>query len=131
MESIGQGLSIDLPLPKKELHPNGGSRHHFGKIARLKKSVRQTAYYITLAALNRAKPPQWEDAELTLHFYFGTNRNKGKRDKDNLIAWCKSTLDGVADAGIVANDRCFRVPTVIEEVDLAHPRLIVTVEAAE
>lgn len=134
MEPIGSRLTsitIDLPLPDKILHPNAGTRHHFQKVARLKRSAKKTAYYLSLAAMVREKPPQWEKAKLTLHFYFGTNRNKGRRDKDNLIAWCKSTLDGVAESGIVHNDVAFEVPTVIEDIDLKHPRLLVTVEGAK
>lgn len=134
MGSIAEGLKrveIDLPMPHRALHPNGGSRHNFHKINRLKKSARQTAYYIAFAALNRADPPRWRKAKLTLHFYFERSNNRGRRDKDNLIAWCKHHLDGIADAQIVYDDRAFLVPEVIEDHDKAHPRLIVTVEGIE
>lgn len=38
------------------------------------------------------------------HLEFRTTALRGY-DADNLIAWMKSGIDGVADAGVIANDR--------------------------
>ncbi len=122
-------VTIDLPLPHKDLSPN--SRKHWRAKMGPKKSNRQTAYYLAVAALNRASPPAWSKAKIELHFFYETTNNKGRRDQDNAIAWCKAYIDGIADAGIVTDDKAFEAPTVIEDHDKAHPRLEITVEGIE
>lgn len=90
-------MTIELPLPPKAVHPN--ARSHWAAKARAKKQQRSDATTAALAALNGARRPRWGQAEVHATFYLAR-----KTDPDNLIAWMKASLDGLQDAGIIAND---------------------------
>lgn len=116
-------LSIVLPLPHQRLAPNSGRRYPAGWIARLVRERRADCRLATQAAILRqfdgvevAGFP-WPQAEIAMHFVLPR-----KRDEDNLVAWAKSTIDGIADAGVVANDRHFRMGVVSQQSgkDLRH-----------
>lgn len=99
-------IVIDLPLPAKELSPN--SRAHWARKARAVKSYRWAA-----RVSGSAKRPErpWQLASVLFEFTF---RDARRRDKDNLLSSMKSAIDGLADAGIVANDSQFTfLPVVI------------------
>jgi hypothetical protein len=88
-------VTFALPLPHRVLHPNGRTRKH-GWRAKLVKEARQLAGYI--ARCNAPAKP-WKRAKYRVTFSLPR-----KQDEDNLGAWLKSYLDGIQDAGIVAND---------------------------
>lgn len=85
---------VTLPLPPQANYPN--SRTHWKAKMKPKKQQRTDAYY---AALSRS-PPKWNRATCQATFYLPR-----RRDSDNLLAWLKSSFDGLEDAGIIANDR--------------------------
>ena len=61
--------------------------------------------------------------------YHKTNRT---RDEDNFIASLKATLDGIADAGLVANDSTFRfVGPIVWKIDKKNPRVELMFESME
>lgn len=93
-------ITIELPLPPKEMRPN--ARCHWRAKMGPKKQQRHEAWLGAMSALNGARPPKWELAEVQATFY-----SARKSDSDNLVAWCKATSDGLEDAGIVANDSGF------------------------
>jgi len=118
-------IIIDLPYPAKELHPNGGTRHHRGKMQRLKKHHRKMAEIATLGAKGRRKGFPWAKAIITAHWYHPQKR-LSLHDDDNLTAWLKSYRDGVADAGVIANDRHAKMGEHYQDKDAANPRIVLT-----
>lgn len=93
-------LVLQLPIPHRLLSPN--ARVHWAVKAKLVKSHRQAAKVEAWRVLGGAKPPLWAKARykatlLTLR--------ASRLDPDNFNAMLKSYLDGIADAGVVANDR--------------------------
>lgn len=93
-------IEITLPLPPPEMHPN--KRHHWRAKMKPKAKQRDDARIAALARLGSRMPPQWPLAEVQSTWYLAR-----RNDHDNLIAWAKATWDGLADAGIVGNDRGF------------------------
>lgn len=90
-------VRIDLPVPPKQLSPNG--RSHYMAKARITKQARATAAACALAALSTR--PMWKRATVKAMWYFPDAR---RRDHDNLMASCKAYFDGLRDAGIIEDD---------------------------
>lgn len=79
--------TINLPWPPSELHPN--SRVDRRRATKHRQAARDAGFYAVKIA--RAKVPV--EAELRLTFCPPDRR---RRDLDNLLAACKSALDGMA-----------------------------------
>lgn len=90
-----QPIIIDLPLPHKVLHPNGRTRNYKWRAS----VVRDHRAMACLVARGHAPKKPWMKARYRVTFSLPR-----KQDEDNLSAWLKSYLDGLQDAGIVAND---------------------------
>lgn len=97
-------ISISLRLPSKACHPN--ARPHYMAKANAKKKDRQTACYVALEAM-KGQTFGWKSAVAQLTF-----TTARQNDADNLLAWAKHFIDGIADAGIVTNDRDITYPPV-------------------
>lgn len=96
-------LTITLPLPPIELHPNK-LPHRMAK-RRLTKAYKATATIQCLKALRDCGfgfRPKWDFVTGQATF---TQRTAAHRDGDNLNAWIKAAQDSLAEAGIVKNDR--------------------------
>lgn len=93
-----QSITITLPLPDKCLSPN--ARCHWAVKSKAVAKLRRFAELETRNVAGRVVLG-WKQAKYTARFYFPTSR---RRDADNAIASIKSALDGVADAGLIAND---------------------------
>lgn len=117
-------IRIVLPLPPRVLWPN--ARPHWAARARAVKAYRSRARVETLLAMHRARldRPRWPAAVEQTSFYFHDRRN---RDRDNCLAAMKSAFDGIADAGLVANDHGLTHLPVRVDVDPARPRVEVVV----
>ncbi len=83
--------SIILPWPPKELSPN--ARHHWRKLAPIKKKYRSTCAWECKA--QGVKKMDVYSLHVSITFHPPDGR---KRDLDNMLASIKSGLDGVADA---------------------------------
>ena len=116
-------ILIRLSLPPRELSPN--ARPHWAAKARAVKLYRAIAYLLSVAE-RRVRPLR--AAKVTARFFFRTQR---RRDPDNLLSSLKAALDGIADAGIVANDAGMVHMPVEQCVDRADPRVEITVEEME
>lgn len=90
-----EAITITLPLPAKALHPNR-SRGSWTNRAKATKACRSHAM---LLARPLAPKVPWKSAAYTLTYYLPR-----KMDYDGLLSWAKSYLDGIQDAGVVAND---------------------------
>lgn len=114
-------IKITMPLPPQCLSPNW--RGHWAKKAEVTKWMRGGAMLLAQAEMD--KPPRWIEATVQATFY---HRDKRRRDRDNALSSLKAVFDGLADAGVVANDSGLTHLPVRFEVDKEHPRveLVVT-----
>ena len=122
-----KSITITIPIPAKELSPNW--RGHWATKARRKAESREAASWRskTFLAVNAERQPRWERASARVTFHWPDKR---RRDPDNAMASLKATWDGIADAGIVANDSGIWPERPVFAVDRANPRveIIITKE---
>lgn len=115
-------MTITLPLPPRELHPN--ARVHFMARAKQTKSYRfHAAVVVRQTRVGVAE--RWKTATVQATFYF---KDKRRRDKDGMLSSLKASFDGLADAGLIADDSGLTHLPVIVKLDKKNPRveLIVT-----
>lgn len=115
-------ITITLPLPPAALKPN--ARVHWAQKARAAKRYRRTAEAATIEALNGIEPPRWKMASVLIQAYFPTARHP---DPDNAVASLKSAFDGLADAGLIENDRGLWPERPVIGKDKDNPRLVLTI----
>lgn len=117
-------ITITLPLPARELSPNW--RGHWAAKSKRVKAYREHACAMALRPERAWMPAKKATSQLT--FYWPDKR---RRDKDNSLASMKSVFDGIADAGVVADDSGItHLPTTFA-VDKANPRVEVTITVQE
>lgn len=114
-------ILVVLALPPKALSPN--ARVHWGALARAKRSYRMSAWALALEA-TACRRPNHARATVQCTFYHRTAR---RRDGDNLLASLKAAFDGIAEAGIVANDSGMRHLPVIQQIDTRNPRVEIAI----
>ena len=101
-------MIVTLPWPDKRLSPN--ARLHWRPKSEAVKQARWDASYAVLEAAGgslsevRRSLADQTRIPLTIRFYAPDRRH---RDEDNVIASCKASMDGLADA-LGVNDRRFR-----------------------
>ena len=112
-------IVLDLGLPPRKLHPNG--RVAWREKATLTKAYRGYAADTTVLAMQKLsmKRPLLTKARIQFIFYVAR-----RQDPDNLLAWMKSGIDGMADAGLLADDRDVAYEPVVQALDPKHPRVI-------
>ena len=102
-----------LPLPDRKLSPNNKTKMvHWGTRAKLVRDHRETVATLTMAQLPvEARAAKIERALVQMIVY---HPSEGfSMDPDNALAWQKSTLDGIADAGVLGDDRnLFHFPII-------------------
>ena len=99
---------MELGWPSPKLSPNTGV-HHMTR-HRFKKAAKIEAGWATKLAIQNNR--DWEPGEtIRVHFVAHPPKNWSTGDKDNLIARCKSHLDGIAWV-LGVNDKLFEAPTV-------------------
>jgi crossover junction endodeoxyribonuclease RusA len=109
-------IVVALPFPDRRLNPNRSKGVHWAATSNLRKTARTNAY--TLARVAALGTP-WYDlgcgkaqtVPLAITFIQPDRRH---RDRDNLLAACKPSLDGVADA-LEINDSQFDPVTIRRE----------------
>lgn len=107
---------ITLMLPAHALSPN--ARNHWRTVWKAKKYYRQIASANARLAYN-GHP--FKSATCEARFYF--KNDKRKRDRDNLLASLKSAFDGLADGGLIENDRDLTHLPVKVGIDDERPRV--------
>lgn len=124
-------ITIVVSLPHKYLQPNcqGRSLAFARGKTRVKKIAKREAYIMALQASNSSRP-RWKRASVAAVFYLPSRRGI-LADQDNRIASCKAQIDGIAEAGIVENDRGLVWEPVRHEVDAESPRLQLTITELE
>ena len=116
-----KSITITVPLPDKALSPN--ARCHWRRIAEEKRMARDVANIKARFALNLEPAPRWDKARAQVTFYWPDKR---RRDADNAMASLKAVVDGIADAGIVANDSGIWPERPVFETDARNPRVVIT-----
>jgi len=116
-----QSIVIELPLPPVVVRPNG--RSHWRVKANAVKTLRLAAWLEVLAKYGQRQP--WSAASVLIEWHHPTKR---MLDRDNIIASCKSYIDGIADADVIEDDVCLTYEPVVRCVckrgDL--PRVTIT-----
>lgn len=121
------GYLVVLPLPLKALSPN--ARCHWAKKAKAAKQYRSYAAFASRCAMSfTGDAPRWESAVAKISFFWPQQR---KRDRDNALASLKAAFDGIADAGIIANDAGLQHEIVTMAVNGERPRVEVVIEPVE
>jgi len=92
-------LRIELPLPPKELSPNGGKKWNVHKINRITQKAQSDTIALVREQMSRGVP--LEQATVTVTFVVPT---RARRDLDNLISAAKPYLDGIVKAGVIVDD---------------------------
>lgn len=116
-------ITIVLDLPSPKLSPN--ARTHWAEKAKLTKASRKAAYYAAIEAWNlRGKPAGWIKAKLEVRAFFKTLNFP---DPTNFPLSLKAAIDGIADAGIIANDKGLWPERPVFAKDSINPRIEITI----
>lgn len=114
--------TLRLPYTRPPLTLNG--RQHWARKKDLIRDIRWSVHQLARAA----KIPPCHRVHVTLHYVPRATR---RRDADNLVATLKPCLDGLVDAGLVADDTPEYVtwtPPVIDPADPNDPHLYLLIE---
>lgn len=114
-------LSLPTPAMLRQVHAKGNWRARHSATHPARGAARLAA----LAALGRREAPRWKRAKFRHYFYWGDARH---RDPSNALAACKAIQDGIADAGVVENDRGVFPSIEAWEIDRESPRLVIVIE---
>lgn len=117
-------LTITLPLPPKELNPNG--RTHWRAKMKPKQVYRERAWLECVAQPGHAMGLQ--EATVGVRFY---HRTKNHRDPDNIIASLKHAIDGIVRAGVLADDDRLTWLPVERLTDKDNPRVEITIDGKD
>jgi crossover junction endodeoxyribonuclease RusA len=108
-------IAFTLPWPNAKLNPNRSKGVHWAATSNLRKAARTGAWQLARVAASKST---WFDGvertgaiPLTVTFIQPDRR---ARDRDNLLAALKPSLDGVADA-LGVNDAQFDPVTIRRE----------------
>jgi crossover junction endodeoxyribonuclease RusA len=104
-------IAVTLPWPDPKLNPNRSKGAHWASTSQLRKEARETAWARTLIAACKVPLMRADTIPLTVTFIQPDRR---ARDRDNLLAALKPSLDGVADA-LGVNDAQFDPVTIRRE----------------
>lgn len=117
-------ITITLPLPSRHLSPNG--RYHWAVKARAAQEARRYAAWQAHPGCIRVQgyPFRWESARIEVRPYYGDRR---RHDSDNLLASLKPSIDGLVDAGMLADDNCVTYTLHPAAVDRERPRVEITI----
>lgn len=123
-------FTITLDLPSAELSQNKARVGHWSKKSRAVKAARETAALeasFLLASQSRFVP--WTRARISGRFYYPDKR---RRDLLNSIGSLKAYIDGIVDAGVLADDSgIVEVGKFGFEIDAESPRVVIHLERSE
>lgn len=121
-------VAVTLGFPNPKLNPNQSKGMHWAATSALRKKAHLEGFYATRQAAQAAKwSPVKGDVPVRITFDLPDRR---RRDRDNLVAAMKCSLDGVAEAlgiddsqfePIIISRRIGRAPGAVHvEVGGAH-----------
>ena len=117
-------ITITIPIPHRSLSPN--SRVHWARKAKHVKTARAIARLLSFTPQlkHETNALLWTNAISTVVWYAKTATHP---DPDNALAMLKPYFDGMADAGVLANDRNLAHNPIRFEKDRANPRVQITI----
>jgi crossover junction endodeoxyribonuclease RusA len=118
-------ITITIPIPHRALSPN--ARTHWATKAKKVKAARGVAWWYAKVDADWT-PTHWTNAISTVVWYAKTATHP---DPDNALAMLKPYFDGLADAGVLANDRNLAHNPIRFEKDKANPRVELTITKIE
>jgi hypothetical protein len=118
---VRTSVTIELSLPERALCPNT-PRVHWAAKAKARKKAREAAHLAALDACGIDRP-RWKSATVQATFYLRDRRGL-EADQDNRIGSLKAHIDGIADAGVLENDRGLTWKPVAHDVDRKRPRVV-------
>jgi crossover junction endodeoxyribonuclease RusA len=118
-------ITITIPIPHRALSPN--ARTHWATKAKKVKAARGVAWWYAKVDADWT-PTHWTNAISTVVWYAKTATHP---DPDNALAMLKPYFDGLADAGVLANDRNLAHNPIRFEKDRANPRVELTISMIE
>ena len=98
-------IVLTLPWPNAQLNPNRSKGVHWAATSALRKKARADAHMVTLGAMNAHRVSRGTVGAIALTITF-VQPDRRARDRDNLLAALKPSLDGLADA-LGVNDTQF------------------------
>jgi Holliday junction resolvase RusA-like endonuclease len=114
-------ITITIPIPHRSLSPN--ARTHWRAKAVKVKAARRAASVLCVATVGHGHM-LLTNAISTVVWYAKTATHP---DPDNALAMLKPYFDGMADAGVLANDRNLAHNPIRFEKDKANPRVQITI----
>ncbi len=119
-------VTITLPIPARSLSPN--ARVHWAARSKARAQQRGSAHAHARAAM--FLPERWPSASILVRWY-GKTAQCLRLDADNIIGSLKGAVDGLADAGLIADDRGVTWLPPVRAVDKANPRVELVVTKTE
>lgn len=124
-------VTVTLPIPARSLSPN--ARVHWAARSKARGYQRSNAKFATFVALSTSPGPdtyRWPSASILVRWY-GATAHCLRLDADNIIGSLKGAVDGLADAGLIADDRGVTWLPPVRAVDKANPRVELVVTKTE
>jgi len=115
-------ITILLPFPDKILQPN--ARCHWRVKAKATKANREQ---VKLLCIIREVIPEEPITNALVTFHF-RKKTKRKQDADNALAWLKSTIDGLVDAGVFSDDKELSYAPITQAKETSDFGVHVTIE---
>lgn len=125
-----------LEYPPRELSPNATSRS-WAVTAQWKKKYRSNCSSLAWAvrtdreSKGQSVAPSQRACWVRIDVWHPGGRGHRPWDSDNVLAWMKSGIDGLCDAGVFVDDRQLLFLPSRQYVDKENPRVEVTVWCGE
>ncbi len=113
-------VTVTLPIPARSLSPN--ARVHWAARSKARAGQRALAAMRARGAMPGPFPYRWPSASILVRWY-GKTAQCLRLDADNIIGSLKGAVDGLADAGLIADDRGVTWLPPVRAVDKANPRV--------
>ncbi len=124
-----RAITVDLPLPARELHQNFRSDRSRMATWRAEQAARMAARLAGFQAA-RGIEEQWTRCAATFTFRFPDKR---RRDLSNALAACKAYQDGIVDGAcaVIADDSLITEIHATATVDRTNPGVRIVITKAE
>lgn len=125
---MSKSITITIPIPPALCSPN--ARGHYHAKAKAKATAREDAATCVMIACHPIEDIKswgfpWRSARLRIKWYHPTTRH---RDRDNITASLKASIDGLVDAGLLVDDDQLTTYPPERLTDKKDPRVELTLE---
>lgn len=117
---MAKPITITVPWPAKQLDPNG--RYHWRAKLKPKAEAKRAAWAECVRQPGHAM--RLKRARVDVVAY---HKTRNFRDRQNIIAILKHTIDGIEEAEVLENDAGLEWGPVDREKDAANPRVVLTI----